>query len=151
MSLVGQSGTFPGKERIQGVKVQALLGQGFYQLQLLGVLGDDLGNILRYDAVKLGSGLGLGTQVGNPAAVEDPLGYGTDRHDAGNDQTGDAGAVLRHLVEIGQGHQQFVAAAGDDQQRRRLEQLGYALGGGGTDLHVVDDAPHFAPVALPGG
>ena len=118
------------------------------QVELLGVLGGDLGDILGENPVQFGSGVAVGAHVRDIAPFDDPMGDGTDRDDAGNHQADDLGPILRHLVEVGQGHQQFVTAAGDDEQRRGPQQLGHPLGRGSADLDVVDDPPHITPVAV---
>ncbi len=57
---------------------------------------------------------------------------------------------LGHLVQVGEGNQQFVSAARHQQQRGIAQHLGDPLRGSGADLHVMDDPLHLAAVAVQG-
>ena len=56
--------------------------------------------------------------------------------------------VFRDIVDIRQGHQQFVTAAGDDQQGRFLQHFRDTLGRRRTDLHMVHDLSGGLRVAM---
>src|SRR6185369_1189658 len=133
---------------VKQLKVDIRFSQAANQVEFLTVGSGDFGYVLGDDAVQAGSGMLFGAHVGNVAAIEDHLRNGADRGGAGNDQADDQGAVQWYLVKMRQGHQQFIATAGDNQQGRFTQQLGNPLGRCGPDLDMVDDPADFTPVAV---